>query len=567
MADTDLYCPDSPKSPPELDWISLLEAIQQNDLPQLHHYVSSVSAEAIPGRTSPYYEDPFFLAASEAQPETLRILLDVYASSATTDPAETFKEKRGFSLTHVACRSANVEIVRFILDNRENLESRLALGVADLDSRDRRSDNTPIMEAAASLSELYLDAAKAENRNIDRNSWFHDRIEKAEQVIHLLLDRGCSATDVVPPLRIGKYVESQPQDSVLGLAVSRASKALVQRLITSGADVFLKHMHFHDIPAMFLFRQGRERVHDVTTLHKASMFWNADILGLLLDYRWNEEKFGRDLTVARDSNGGLPLHWAAAGPGRDECKLRDEELRTRISKTFQLLLSSVPGTINMADNVGFTPLHYAVQAHAACGGSAHAEAAIQCLLEHGADPTITSSNGQTVLHMLGYCSLGGRPISGAVLDSLMAHGVDINHANNKGITALHVMVQNLRQISTVRYLLEHGADPRTSITSTGNTAFHLVADGRLPVELITEDGEYKNTTAEDYIKAQDEMLRLLQASTGGDTLMGQRNLAGKTALELLREVRQQRRERLEQMRSGAGRGRGRGCGSAQRPGE
>ncbi|KAL2822482.1 ankyrin repeat-containing domain protein [Aspergillus granulosus] len=125
----------------------------------------------------------------------------------------------------------------------------------------------------------------------------------------------------------------------------------------------------------------------------------------------------------------------------------------------------------MADDVGFTPLHYAVQAHARCGGSAHAAAAIQCLLEHGADPTITDRDGKTVLHMLGYGSLQGGPISTTVLNSLVAHGVDINHADNNGVTALHVMVQNLRQVPTVKYLLEHGADPQTS-TPNGNTVFH-----------------------------------------------------------------------------------------------
>ncbi|KAL2814189.1 hypothetical protein BJX63DRAFT_393165 [Aspergillus granulosus] len=82
--------------------------------------------------------------------------------------------------------------------------------------------------------------------------------------------------------------------------------------------------------------------------------------------------------------------------------------------------------------------------------------------------------------MLGYCSLQGGPISGAVLDSLVAHGADINHADNKGIAALHVMVQNLCQISTVKFLLDRGADSRAP-NSKGDTAFHLVEQGRLLV--------------------------------------------------------------------------------------
>ncbi|KAL3441958.1 ankyrin repeat-containing domain protein [Aspergillus insuetus] len=215
----------------------------------------------------------------------------------------------------------------------------------------------------------------------------------------------------------------------------------------------------------------------------------------------------------------------------------------------------------MVDHVGFTPLHYTVQTHASCGASAHAAAAIQFLLEHGADPTITDGDGKTVLHMLGYCSLQGKPIRTTVLDLLIAHGVDINHADNKGITALHVMVQNLHQISMVKYLLKHGADLRAS-TANGNTVFHLVAQGRL-LELTAEDGRSRLPTSKDYTKAEDGMLRLLQASLGELTLMSQRNLAGKTPLELLQETRKQRREREEQKRARWRRGRG----TAQRPGQ
>jgi ankyrin repeat protein len=558
MADNDAYCPDPTESPPHLDGISLFEAIKRKDVAQLNRYIASFPPADIVRRTETYSDDPFHVAASGADPETLRVLLEVYPSAVKEEPAQSFKH-RGLSLLHVACRSGNAEIVRFLLDNRESLETRFALGLADLDSRDCRSNRTPILEAAASLSELYLGTLEERESNIDRNAWFQDRIARGGETIRLLLDRACSATDVVPPPRSGDHDESQPQGSVFGFAASRASEALVRRLITDGADVFLKHMHFHDAVAMFPFRRDTQMAHNVTTLHLASLFWNANILELLLDYQSNG-RFGRYLTESRDSNGALPLHWAAAGPGRAECRLRDEDLQIRISNTFKLLLSANPAAINMADNVGFTPLHYAVQAHAGCSGSTHATAAIQCLLDHGADPTITDRDGKTVLHMLGYGSLHGGPISTTVLESLIAHGLDINHADNKGITALHALVRNLRQISTVKYLLDHGADAR-SITYNGTTAFHLVAQGRL-LELTDEDGRSRIPTAEDYTRAEDDMLHLLQASVEGSTLMNQRNMAGITPLELLEQTRKQRREREQQRRAGWSRD----GGMPQRPG-
>ncbi|KAL3462512.1 ankyrin repeat-containing domain protein [Aspergillus heterothallicus] len=543
MSDDNSYYANFEEFPPKLDGSSFTEAIRQNDIAQLNRYIASFPPADLVRRTEAYHDDPFYLAVSEARPETLRLLLNVYMSAIKEEPAQSLKD-RPFSLLHVACRTGNVEIVRFLLDNRESLESRFALGLADLDHRDFRSNKSLILEAAASLSELYLDEWEERNSNINRNKWFQDRIARGDETIQLLLQRGCSAMDIIPPLRSGDYGKSQPQDSVLGLAVSRGRKPLIQWLITSGADVFLKHMHFHNVVAMFPFRRDTQLAHDVTTLHKAALFWNADAVELLLDCQ-SSGRFGRHLAECRDTNGGLPLHWAAAGPGINECELQDEDLQIRISTTFKLLLLANPAAINVPDSVGFTPLHYAVQAHAGCGGRAHAETAVQCLLDYGADPTITDRDGKSVLHMLGYGSLQGGPISTAILDSLLSHGVDINNTDNNGITALHVMVQNLRQILTVKYLLEHGADFWTS-TANGNTVFHLVAQGRL-LELTREDGESRIPTSEDYTRAEDEMLRLLQAYGGELTLINQRNLAGKTPLELLEETRKQRREREEKM--------------------
>ncbi|KAL3489189.1 ankyrin repeat-containing domain protein [Aspergillus germanicus] len=512
---------------PELDdGNDLLTAIGENDLGQLKRYIDSFAPDDILGRKRPYYGDQSFIAASESKPETLRILLDVYESSVSDASSGTFEEQRGFTLLNVACRSANIE------------------------TRLRRQ-----------LMKLHLDDAGAHKRDVEWSHWVSDRIAKGEQVIRLLLDRGCSATDVIPPFHLDEGGQGQPRDSVLGLAVGRASKNSVQYLIDHGADVFLKHQHWHNFAGVIPFSRGKEMAHDVTTLHMASLFWNVDIVEFLLQYHHKGES-GHDLASCRDTNGRVPLHWASVGPDSNECRLLDEELSTRMSTTFQLLLSAAPETVNMVDDAGFTPLHYAVQTHATCAASAHAEIAIRCLLEHGADPAIPDPDGQTVLHMLGLGSLLSQPIRTGLLDSLVEHGVDIDHASGKGVTALHVMASNLRHLSVVQYLLENGADPR-STTSTGATAFHRVAGGRL-FDGSAGLGDWKNATAEHYTRAEDDMLRLLQTSVGGSTLINQRNLAGKTPLELLEETRKRRRAREEQMRAGMGMGRGRGRGRGAR---
>jgi ankyrin repeat protein len=74
---------------------------------------------------------------------------------------------------------------------------------------------------------------------------------------------------------------------------------------------------------------------NVTSLHISSMYWNTEALQTLLDH------WGRDMTVSlssRDSNGRLPLHWAAAGSGSHECWLSDAHINDRIIDTLKLVV-------------------------------------------------------------------------------------------------------------------------------------------------------------------------------------------------------------------------------------
>ncbi|KAL4763649.1 uncharacterized protein BDW70DRAFT_131263 [Aspergillus foveolatus] len=126
---------------------------------------------------------------------------------------------------------ANIDTVRFI-------------------SRDLRTERTPTLEAAALLQQLQLDTDEAVDDGVDRNQWVQNQIMKVEQLFEFLLDKGYSAKDTAPPFQNNVGAWSQPRDSVLGLVVSRAGKALVQQLINQGADI---------------------------TLHLANLLWNADV--------------------------------------------------------------------------------------------------------------------------------------------------------------------------------------------------------------------------------------------------------------------------------------------------
>ncbi|EED23961.1 ankyrin repeat-containing protein, putative [Talaromyces stipitatus ATCC 10500] len=507
---------DRPESPSQLIGRRrnrLVNIIKQNDLPRLRQFIASCSPEDVIAPGTPYLEDTLFNAASYGSPEALHILLEAY--TAAPEVVKRFNPK-----------------FRLLLDACEN---RLPLGTVDLHQRDD-SGATPILSAAGSLMYLDRDADEVEDEGLPWAEWVRDRIAKSHQLIYLLLDRGCSATDVVPPLPndLSSW-GSQVQESVLGLAVSRANGPLIQRLIDSGADIYLKHQHFHHARVPFQFRTTKDHTYDVTALHLASLFYHPDAVRLLLDHQPYKDNTNPDLTSSCDSDGRLPLHWVASGPGGFNCRLLDKQLR--ITETLRLLLDHDSAGINRADNTGSTPLHYAGLSHAMCGCSQHAELAIRTLLEYGADPRIPDGSGCTILHLLGYHSHQGDPVETTLLDLILSHGVNINHAEKNGKTALHVFARNLRQVSAAKFLIEHGADFRARNTLR-ETPFHAAARGFLN-DHVRRDGRDKEVTTENKIRLQDEMMRVLQEAAREDTamLMSQPNAEGKTPQDLLEETR------------------------------
>ncbi|OGE55853.1 hypothetical protein PENARI_c003G09010 [Penicillium arizonense] len=489
----------------------LVNIIKQNDISHLRQFIASCSPEDVIAPGTPYLEDTLFSAASYGSSEALHILLEVYTAA-----PEIVKELNpNFHLLLDACGAANIDVVRFILDSHDDPENPLPLGTVELHQRDDSGD-TPILAAARSLIYLDKDADEVEDEGLHRNEWIRNRIARSHQLINFLLDQGCSATDVIPPLPndLSSW-GNQVQDSVLGLAVSRGNGPLIQRLIDSGADIYLKHQHLHHARVPLQSSTTNTHTHDVTTLHLASLFYNSDAVKLLLDHQNHKTNGNPDLASSCDSDGRLPLHWAASGRGETDCRLLDKQLR--ITKTLRLLLDHDSTSINLVDNTGFTPLHYAAISHARCGCSQYAELAIRNLLEYKADPRIPDGSGRTILHLLGYHTHQSDPINTMLLDSILSHGTNINHTENNGKTALHVFAQNLRQVSAAKFLIEHGADFRARNTLR-ETPFHAAARGFLN-DHARRDGRDKEVTTANKIRLQDEMMRALNSAAGEDAAM------------------------------------------------
>lgn len=287
-----------------------------------------------------------------------------------------------------------------------------------------------------------------------------------------------------------------------------------------------KQQYTHEAISALAFKRRKTVARDVTVLHLARAFWNTVAIHVSLDHHANSHNDSVDVTQDivhlvsfPDSNGRLPLHWAAAGPGSHECTLPDDKLSSRLLETFTILLDRDSGAINSRDEEGLTPLYYALKTHAACSRTRHAVLAIRFLLDHRADPSICDRNGKTMLYLLAYGSVAGKPIDTSLLESLVTRGANVNHADKDGNRALHIMARNLRQVSAAKFLLSQGAGiPATN--PKGDTAFHEVGGGIL-LPQQTVDRKIEEVTVADKIRAQDEMMSILQEAASGNGMMVQ----------------------------------------------
>ncbi|OQE91263.1 hypothetical protein PENNAL_c0010G05176 [Penicillium nalgiovense] len=379
--------------------------IKQNDLPQPRQFIASCSSEDVIAPGTPYLEETLSM---RSRPVALHILLEVY--TAALEVVQKFNPK--FRLLD-ACGAANIDVGQWIY-------------IREIDSGD-----TPILAATGSLMYLDKDADEVEDDVLCWYEWIRNRIARSHQLINFLLDWGCSATDVIPPLPndLSPW-GSQVQGNVLGLGVPRANSPLIQRLIDSGADIYLKNQHFHHGSVPLQSRIAKGHTHDVTTLHLTSLFYNSDAVKLLLDHQNYKKNANPELAASCDSDGRLPLHWAASGPGDLNCRLLDKQLR--ITQTLRLLLDYDPTGINLVDNTRSTPLHYPAISHAMCDCSQYAELAIRTLLEYRADPRIPDGLGCTIPHLLGYHSHQGDPVNTMLLDLILSYGGNIKHTETTG---------------------------------------------------------------------------------------------------------------------------------------
>jgi ankyrin repeat protein len=481
----------------------LFAAIRYNDIPRLKQYLSVYSPRL--DMEQKVFDDPLCIVASQGRTEVLRVLIDYYNTNWKQLPLY----QRKCSLLTAACGEAHIETARLIID------SQPALNSAHIDQLYR--DEALLVTARA------LGSLPPSDRGIETPAgcchWVSNRTAQGEELICLLLDSGASA-------QATESLEdsSQPMHcfgTVLGRASSRAGPALVKRLIGQGANVHAREEYqLHASSRLW----DLENPSGVTALHISSAYWNSEVLQTLLDH---SGRTAPEELLCRDSNGRLPLHWAAAGPGSWECWLPDEKINKRILDTLKLLCSG--SDINARDNGGKTPLHHAIRGHACCGQSIHIDNMLKFFLEKGAYAGLIDDNNQTVLHMMAIHCLDGDPINSSLMQMLISRGAEINQQDVNGNTALHLMARNLRQTKAAQSLISQGADV-SLINVKGNTALHECLSTGTILQRQTASGAIAPTVA-DRRKALDEMINIL-LHIGGDAMMDQTNQAGETPRQL-----------------------------------
>uniref|UniRef100_A0A7N8WXX1 Nuclear factor of kappa light polypeptide gene enhancer in B-cells 1 n=1 Tax=Mastacembelus armatus TaxID=205130 RepID=A0A7N8WXX1_9TELE len=161
----------------------------------------------------------------------------------------------------------------------------------------------------------------------------------------------------------------------------------------------------------------------------------------------------RPLMTAQDEDGDTGLHLAVLHSQQDALK------------SLIQVVSAVVGeeVLNLRNHLYQTPLHLAV--------ITQQKEAVEALLLAGADPTLTDRHGNTVLHL-------ASQQEGGMVQFLLRH-MDLrgllDHTNTAGLCAIHLAVL-ANQLSSLRELLEGGANVEAQERSCGRTALHLATE-------------------------------------------------------------------------------------------
>ncbi|KAH7183620.1 ankyrin repeat-containing domain protein [Fusarium flagelliforme] len=493
------------------------DIILANDVEMLRQYLNAAPwAIEKPGREDDS-TDPFFVAAQSGRVQALQLLLAQHLI--VNGPSEKVRFlDRGVDLLSTAAKWGRVEMVKFLLDNQPLY--------ADIHERDSNRESA-IFAAADTSGTRHRDYLGHQEVCLDNN----------EAVMHLLLDRGACASDSLTCY--DDRPECQTSETVLTLAVQWAGPELIQRLINNGADVHAKVVcRVTFIPRVEFFDQFLH----VTAIYIASFHANFRAVEVLINNRGNGLDM-TNMTSRRDNQGRLPIHWACQyqlSPYPSAMPVsRIAENAESIVETIRILLKKDPETVNIQDNGGNTPLHYAAMFYGRLGKQ-HTPI-LKLLCDGGADASIRNAYEETPLHVLFGRWWGDFPVDTMAIETLLGHGAKATDTDVYGNTPLHYATWFLLHSDAASYLMKHGAD--VSIRNLHQeTPLHSVADSPHWADSAHDTRSLtKAETAEELFKDQEAMVaQVLEA--GGAEMMDQPNHAGKSPRQIIQEWKEHARE-------------------------
>jgi uncharacterized protein len=386
-----------------------------------------VGAGANANAANRYGLTPLSIAATNANGAMVRLLLDAGGDAKATI-------RQGETILMAASRAGNAEAVRLILDKG-----------ADPNTREESLGETALMWAAAEnhpeAVKLLIARGAEVNARSNNITWAKDRFGLEGVLTILPKGRWTALMYAARQGSLGAARELVDAGATLNLIDADGTTALVVAIINGHYDV-----------AALLADKGAD-VNIADTAGMAALYATVDMNTL-------GEVYGRPARKSTSEVSALQLMKVLLAHGADP----NAQLT---SNTLQR--AHTPG--EPALGALTTPLM-----RAAKNGD---YAAIEILLDHGADPALTQRNRTTALMFASGLGRGTGVFTkdiGTERDLLQAvkvlveHGVDVNAFNDNGQTAMHFAAQASDEI--VRYLAAHGAklEPRDK-------------QGRTPVDL------------------------------------------------------------------------------------
>ena len=376
-----------------------------------------VGAGANANAANRYGVTPLSLAASNASADLVEVLLNAGADAKT-------QIKDGETVLMAAARTGSPRAVQLLVEHG-----------AVVDAREQLLGETALMWAVA---ENHPEAAKlliahGADVNLRTNDLVYSKDRFGLEGVLTILPHG-RWTPLMYAARQGSLAAARV------LVDAGADLNALDPERTSPAIIAIINGHY-DVAAMLVERGADPNIGDTSGM---------GVLYAAVDMNMPAEIYGRPNRKSTSTVSALELMKVALAHKADP----NAQLR---SATVQRAHTPGDGLLG----AGATPVMRAART-----GDADA---MRILLEHGADPAMTTSNHTTALMFAAGNGRGTgvfqkdigteRDLIEAV-HVLVERGVDVNVANDSGQTAMHFAAQNSDEI--VRYLAAHGAklDPK-----------------------------------------------------------------------------------------------------------